>query len=357
MTSEIPRKNLPFVLQKSLIWTQWLLQQPGTKEDILTESRHCDITNLSSPDEDVNMGGIMNQTRSRSLWPALIAVSKKGKLVENSSQQGFTIIELLVVIAVTAVLAVTLMPALAASRASTKADQCLANTRQLTLGWLMYAGDNRGQLMSYTGWVGVLTGEGWTATSEDNTNTWLLIGPSAQMSHYIKDPRVYKCPSDIYQKPGGSVGNGYRVRSYSLNGALSSSGSGPTVLGHGLNGDRNYFEARQMADLRQPSQIFVLLDEQGDSINDAAFMFDPGGSPGTEHWRDLPGSYHDGACCLSFADGHSAIRKWLARGDVYGINNSRTVWPVKMIQGNAPWRNVRFWSPDYDWMDDHMPYK
>ena len=311
----------------------------------------------------------MNEFPSSSLLRVLAAASKRKGHGHNSYGQGFTLIELLVVIAVIALLAATLLPALAASKAGTKADQCMANTRQLTLGWLMYAGDNRGQLMSYTSWVGVLTGEGWLATSEDNTNTWLLIGPSAQMSQYIKDPQVYKCPSDIYQKPGGSVGNGYRVRSYSLNGALSSSGSGPTVLGHGLNGDRNYFgsggslrrDAQKMADLRQPSQIFVMLDEQGDSISDGTFMFKPGGNPfggGYEQWQDMPGSYHDGACCLSFADGHSVVHKWQAKVDLNGIVNSKTVWPVTMIDRNWPWRNVNLgFSPDYEWMDDHMPYR
>jgi hypothetical protein len=156
----------------------------------------------------------------------------------------------------------------------------------------------------------------------------------------------------------------HRVRSFSLNGALSSSGSGPTVVGHGLNGDRNYYgagstgvgrEVQKMSDLRQPSQIFVILDEQGDSINDGAFMFNPGGSfiTGSEKWRDLPGSYHNGGCCLSFADGHSLIHAWLARS---GIN--KTIYPVTMIAGNHPWTTVNLGvSPDYEWMDDHMPYR
>ena len=84
----------------------------------------------------------MNKFGSRSLPLVLAAASSKERHRKNSRGQGFTLVELLVVIAIIAILAATLLPAFAASKASTKADQCLANTRQLVLGWAMYASDN-----------------------------------------------------------------------------------------------------------------------------------------------------------------------------------------------------------------------
>jgi len=61
-----------------------------------------------------------------------------------------------------------------------------------------------------------------------------------------------------------------------------------------------------------PVNLMVLLDEQGDSINDASFVPAVGSSltvnPG--EWGDLPASYHNGSGAFSFADGHCEIHKW-----------------------------------------------
>lgn len=56
---------------------------------------------------------------------------------------GFTLIELLVVIAIIAVLIGILLPALGTARQTSKSLLCLSNLRQLSLGWSMYADDNR----------------------------------------------------------------------------------------------------------------------------------------------------------------------------------------------------------------------
>ena len=309
----------------------------------------------------------MQTSQSESSIISRAAASDKKTRGRGSKSRGFTLIELLVVIAIIAILAALLLPALSAAKERAKATQCLSNARQLMLGWIMYQGDHHDKFM--TTWVGVITQEGWAAGSRDNTNVWLLAGPNippdtCQMAYYIKQPKLYKCPADTYQKAGAPANTGgYRVRSYSMNGVMC--GSGPTVLGHGPNSDRSYFgsganslntTAQKMADLRHPSMAFVTLDEQGDSINDGKFMFDPGGILGNEHWRDMPASYHMNGCSFSFADGHSEIHKWLAVGDVNGIPNSKTVWPVTMT-GAEPWQGVNLaTSPDYEWMDDHMPY-
>ncbi|HEY5912624.1 MAG TPA: hypothetical protein VJA21_18640 [Verrucomicrobiae bacterium] len=51
-----------------------------------------------------------------------------------------------------------------------------------------------------------------------------------------------------------------------------------------------------------PSMLWVLVDENIYNINDASMV---GNKP-----YDCPGSFHNGACGVAFADGHSEIHKW-----------------------------------------------
>ncbi|HEY0868113.1 MAG TPA: prepilin-type N-terminal cleavage/methylation domain-containing protein [Fimbriimonas sp.] len=57
-------------------------------------------------------------------------------------RKAFTLIELLVVIAIIAILAAILFPVFAQAKAAAKKTQCLSNSKQYGLGFLMYAGDN-----------------------------------------------------------------------------------------------------------------------------------------------------------------------------------------------------------------------
>jgi prepilin-type processing-associated H-X9-DG protein len=55
-----------------------------------------------------------------------------------------------------------------------------------------------------------------------------------------------------------------------------------------------------------PAKLWVLVDEDINGLNDAAFAF------GMEvpFWFDAPGTYHNGGCGFAFADGHSESHRW-----------------------------------------------
>src|SRR5215475_8241993 len=94
--------------------------------------------------------------------------------------QGFTLIELLVVIAIIAVLAAILFPVFAQAREKARQTSCASNTRQLSLGVLMYAQDYDETLVP----TQILSPEG-------DGDLWpTLVQP------YIKNDQVRRCPSD-----------------------------------------------------------------------------------------------------------------------------------------------------------------
>ena len=59
-----------------------------------------------------------------------------------------------------------------------------------------------------------------------------------------------------------------------------------------------------------PVKLWVMIDENPDSINDAAFAVGMNYMGRSSLWQDGPGTGHGGACGFTFADGHSEIKKW-----------------------------------------------
>ena len=276
---------------------------------------------------------------------------------ERSSRFAFTLIELLVVIAIIAILAALLLPALAGAKARAQSITCLNNTKQLGLGWIMYADDWNASLPNCFDWCGIPTATpgvyqngslNYSANNPDNTNIQYLLQSS--LGPYVKAAAVYKCVADMSQAIEGTT-KLPRARTISMSQAFCKSNEGHLEDGNSpANFWRHYVKSTDMS-RPSPSTLWVIGDESPDSVNDAAMAVNMAGgnmyggtpNPNQDNWMDGPSTLHGGGSAFTFGDGHSEVHKWKDnRTLALKVTYSQT-FPYGIVQAN---------NRDIEWVKD-----
>jgi prepilin-type N-terminal cleavage/methylation domain-containing protein/prepilin-type processing-associated H-X9-DG protein len=314
----------------------------------------------------------VEQLERRALRSPSLRLLHRGRKA-RSLKSAFTLIELLVVIAIIAILAALLLPALSKAKDRAMAIACVANTKQMSLGFTMYAGDNGDFFPSPKFWwtggtyinsLGLRCGGEWFAGY--NQSTWVPNTPAPLLAPYLQNNKIWVCPK---RKRGLSYTSAVGDWDPSITGYLSYAFNDCGVFGAvGPSGDmRADAKPFKASSVSRPSDLVAVTDSSGsiDSANGA------GGSAWLDSlWSGSSGSVgpvkdqynarlqtayakHNNRVNIAWVDGHStpSLPSALSWGEFYGVYTPGKMLPVSPstpLSGTGVQADASISTPDRD---------
>jgi prepilin-type N-terminal cleavage/methylation domain-containing protein len=199
--------------------------------------------------------------------------------------KGFNLIELLAVIAIIVILAALLLPALSSAKARAQQTDCLNNSRQISLGIHLYAGDNGDTLPAEPG----------LCAASYATNDFAIYFKHLVKSYVgingVSSPqdKVFACPADMfyyYSSDWNYASNSLHDQSmsdfssYGFNGGNGYDVSLPGVFGMRITSVRFPTKTLLLTELpafapwswHQPQKLVWTVDGVSDAKNIVSFV-------------------------------------------------------------------------------------
>ena len=286
-------------------------------------------------------------------------------LRNGTKKRGFTLIELLVVIAIIALLLSIVMPGLSLAKQKAASIVCMANVKNLSLGWFSYKEDNNNRIMSsemdgikidgrdIPGWINTPHTEANANLSPTSSNVVTDADEirgieDGALYPYLDSPGVYNCPSDKVKSLFDNV-DPEKFVTYAM----------PSCLA-GVNGDgTNYYRITKFHEIKSPSDRynFVETAQERNYTIGGHFMFGgrelTSGAPAVL-WDPVAVNHGDSSV-LGFCDGHAERHKWQDKNTLDRVDKLTSDQQNYSLDLNGAYNSSN--SEDIAYIDRGWPYR